>query len=174
VKVRETSLGLERTEAPTLREDEDPQMLGFSQTLPLPLHNTQDRKMVFNCVRVFCMYVLVLACLLVDGSPVDDLMDRGIAQGNAGNETGALHHFLLALAADPNNSNVLNNVAVSYMRLGRIKEARQHLERCIDFAPFGDNAFHNMWETYKLEQKSLVDPLEAEAQAKQGLPTRPL
>lgn len=101
-------------------------------------------------------------------------MDRGISEGQKGNESGALHYFLLALKENPNDPGVLNNVAVSEMRQGKIKDSRSRLEHSIDLDPFGDSATFNMWECERQEQKAMVDLDEAKREAEEGLQRIPL
>jgi len=93
-----------------------------------------------------------------ESDDLQDIIQRALQKGNSGDDRGALKLFRQALELSPNDSGLLNNVAVGEMRLGQTDSAIEHLERAVELNPFDDNPMHNIWEAIKMAEQGRIDP----------------
>jgi hypothetical protein len=82
--------------------------------------------------------------LAPDVAPTEAPLAAGKAALGAGDPVAALRHFRQALAADPQSTDALNGIAVSFDRLGRFDTARTYYEAALMIAPTSPVLLHNL------------------------------
>jgi tetratricopeptide (TPR) repeat protein len=71
------------------------------------------------------------------------LVNKGIALGNLGNDTGALQYFDKALAIQPNNFTALYNKGLALDNLGNYTGALQYFDKDLAIQPNNVKALYN-------------------------------